>query len=129
LTFNAASYNPRKLQLKPRVLQFLLQQPWRDQGSDLSPFPGKFDIAERSIWDRLSINTTIYEQGEILALLSDQDMQKIGVQLGVTADPGCAMPFNLRYERNACFANPLDVPATPTFISDSGPRHLDSSRI
>jgi hypothetical protein len=67
LTFNAASYNLRKLQLKPGVLQFLLQQPWRDQGSDLSPFPGKFDIAERNICERLSIDTTIYEQGEILA--------------------------------------------------------------
>jgi hypothetical protein len=59
----------------------LTSKEWQDR---VSPFPGKFDIAERSIRDRLSIDTTIYEQGEILALLSDQDMQKIGVQLGAS---------------------------------------------
>jgi len=66
------------------------------------------------------IDTSRHGQAEILALLSDQDMRKIGVELGIIANPGCAMPVNMRYELNACFANPLDVSATPTFTSDNG---------
>ena len=66
------------------------------------------------------IDTTRHGQAEVLALLSDRDMRKIGVGLGIIANPGCAMPVDIRYELNACFANPLDVPATPTFTSDNG---------
>ena|SRR5215831_4844309 len=66
------------------------------------------------------IETSRHGQAEILALLSDQDMRKIGVELGIIANPGCAMPVNMRYELNACFANALDVSATPTFTSDNG---------
>jgi hypothetical protein len=35
------------------------------------------------------IDTKLYEQAEILALLSDQDIRKIGVELGIIDNPGC----------------------------------------
>ena len=60
------------------------------------------------------------KQDAVPALLTDLDRRKIGVELGIIANLGCDMPLNMRYELGAIAANPLNLPATPTFTSESG---------
>jgi hypothetical protein len=59
-------------------------------------------------------------QDEILALLSDRDMRRIGVELGVIQRLDYPMPPNLHYELLARALNPIELPPKPTFTSEKG---------
>jgi hypothetical protein len=72
------------------------------------------------LYGRFVIDTSLSKQNEILAQLSDQDMQRIGVELGVITGMDDPMPPNMYYELSAFAANPMDLPPAPTFKSDGG---------
>jgi hypothetical protein len=75
---------------------------------------------EFSSYGRFVIDAESNDQDAILALLTDRDRRRIGVELGIIANLGCDMPLNMRFELGAVAVNPLDLPATPTFTSESG---------
>jgi hypothetical protein len=66
------------------------------------------------------IDTSLSKQDEILALLSDRDMRRIGVKLGVITEMNYPMPPNMHYEVSGFALNTVELPATPTFTSERG---------
>ena len=66
------------------------------------------------------IDTSLNTQDEIVALLSDGDMGRIGEKLDVIPHSGYPMPPNLVYGLSGFALNPIEVPPTPTFTSDGG---------
>ena len=73
---------------------------------------------------RFVIDTSISDIGldAVLALLSECDMRRIAVELGIIADPACAVPVGMRYELCGFAVDPLELSATPTFTTESGHR-------
>jgi hypothetical protein len=72
------------------------------------------------LYGHFVIDTLLMGQDEILALLSDQDMRKIGVELGVIQRLDYSMPPNLHYELLARALNRIELPPEPTFTSERG---------
>lgn len=66
------------------------------------------------------IDTSARGHDEILTLLSAGEIRRIGVELGMIPDLNSSMPPNMLYELNAFAVSPLDLPARPTFTSESG---------
>ena len=71
-------------------------------------------------YGRFVIDTELNRQDEILNLLSEADKRRIGVGLGVIPNRQHPMPPNMHYELSAVAANPMDLPLTATFMSESG---------
>lgn len=71
-------------------------------------------------YGRFVIDTFLNRQDEILGLLSDGDMRRIGVELGVIPREYYPMPTNMHYELSAFCASAMDLPLTPAFISEGG---------
>ncbi|MBV8224289.1 MAG: hypothetical protein JO232_03765 [Verrucomicrobia bacterium] len=73
---------------------------------------------------RFVIDTSINDIGldVVLALLSERDMHRIAVELGIIADPACAVPVGMRYQLCGFAVDPLALSATPTFTAESGHR-------
>ena len=53
-------------------------------------------------------------QRGILTLLSVADERKVGVEVGMIANPGCALPLDIRCYLSGYPINPADLPATLT---------------
>jgi hypothetical protein len=68
----------------------------------------------------LVIDTSLNRQDEILALLLDGDVRRIGVELSVIPRLYYPMPTNMHYELSAFCASAMDLPPTPTFTSEGG---------
>ena len=66
------------------------------------------------------IDTSLNRQDEILNLLSDGDMRRIAVALGIIPHHECAMPPNMKYDLSGFAVSPMDLTPTPTFRSESG---------
>jgi hypothetical protein len=66
------------------------------------------------------IDTSLSRPDEILALLSDRDMRRIGVGLGVIQRLDYPMPPNVEYGLLAFVRNPIELPPEPTFTSERG---------
>jgi hypothetical protein len=67
------------------------------------------------------IDAPYTRQDEILAVLSDNDKSKIGFHLGIT--PAWEkMPADIQFQLSPMVANPMDLPPTPTFMSEAGYR-------
>ena len=71
-------------------------------------------------YGRFVIDTFLNRQDEILALLSDGDMRRIGVEIGVIPRVYYPMPINMHYELSGFCASAMDLPLTPTFTSEGG---------
>ena len=68
------------------------------------------------------IDTSLNREDEILNLLSNGDVRRIGVALGIIPHRDCAMPPNMMYDLSGFAVSPMDLPPTPTFRSESGTR-------
>ena len=66
------------------------------------------------------IDTSLNREDEILNLLSNGDVRRIGVALGIIPHRDCAMPPNMMYDLSGFAVSPMDLPPTPTFRSESG---------
>ena len=66
------------------------------------------------------IDTSLNRQDEILNLLSDRDMRRIAVALGIIPHRDCNMPPNMKYDLSGFAVSPMDLSPTPTFRSESG---------
>jgi hypothetical protein len=71
-------------------------------------------------YGRFVVGTSLNRQHEILALLSEADKRRIGVELGVIPNLDHALPPNMYYELNASAACPVDLPPQATFMSERG---------
>jgi hypothetical protein len=71
-------------------------------------------------YGRFVIETSLNRQDEILALISDADMRRIGAHLGVTYGLDYPMPPNIQYGLSGFTLNPIELPPTPTFTSERG---------
>ena len=71
-------------------------------------------------YGRFVVGTSLNRQDEILALLSEGDVRRIGVELGVIPRLDHPMPQNMYYELSAFAACPVDLPAQATFMTESG---------
>jgi len=80
-------------------------------------FPAK---EEYRSYGRFVISTDLNRQDEILALLSEADMRRIGVELGVISKLNHPMPPNMHYESSALAVSSTDLPPQATFMSEGG---------
>jgi hypothetical protein len=71
-------------------------------------------------YGRFVVGTSLKIQDEILARLSEGDMRRIGVGLGVIPRLDHPMPQNMYYELSAFGACPVDLPPQATFMTESG---------
>ena len=71
-------------------------------------------------YGRFVIDTSLNRQDDILALLSEADMRRIGVELGVISRLYYPMPTNMHYELSAFCASAMDLPPKATFMSEGG---------
>jgi len=71
-------------------------------------------------YGRFVVGTSLKIQDEILARLSEGDMRRIGVGLGVIPRLDHPMPQNMYYELSAFAACPVDLPPQATFMTESG---------
>jgi hypothetical protein len=72
---------------------------------------------EYPLYGRFVIDTSLSKQNEILAQLSDQDMQRIGVELGVITGMDDPMPPNMYYETQ-CIRCQSDGPSASTDVQE-----------
>jgi hypothetical protein len=71
-------------------------------------------------YGRFVIDADLSKQDEILAMLSEADRRRIGVDLGVITKLDHPMPPNMYYELSAFAACPVDLPPQATFMSERG---------
>jgi hypothetical protein len=75
---------------------------------------------EYRLYGHFVIDTSLSRQDEILALLSDRDMRRIGVELGVIHGLDYPMPSNMHYGLSGFALNLIELPPEPTFTSERG---------
>jgi hypothetical protein len=84
----------------------------------------QFAVRRRSegcpLYGHFVIDTSLRGPDEILALLSDRDMRRIGVELGVIQGLLYPMPQNMEYGLLSFVLNRIEVPPEPTFTSERG---------
>jgi hypothetical protein len=72
------------------------------------------------LYGHFVIDTSLSKKDEILALLSDRDMRRIGVELGVIQGLDYPMPPNMDYGLGPFVLNRIELPPEPTFTSERG---------
>jgi hypothetical protein len=132
LLWNLVRMNQVAMQRSPRLTpgQFGIALPRRCLQGILNFRNWRMPLASFSVgrivpegyrsYGRFVIDADLSKQDEILAMLSEADRRRIGVDLGVITKLDHPMPPNMYYELSAFAACPVDLPPQATFMSERG---------